>query len=73
KFDLIFLCRSDLWLPPHLDYDFKELAKFIDKRFDTRCEKGIMDVRDYEPLVEAERKTRDEMIKFLTSPQSEER
>lgn len=27
--DLIFLCRSDNWLPPHLDNAFLEMANFI--------------------------------------------
>lgn len=27
--DLIFLCRSDIWSPPHLDIDFDSLAKLI--------------------------------------------
>ncbi len=29
--DIIFLCRSDNWLPPHLDSDFTDLAEFIIK------------------------------------------
>lgn len=28
-YDLIFLCRSDSWLPPHFDNDFIDLADFI--------------------------------------------
>ena len=28
-YDLIFLCRSDSWLPPHFDNDFIGLADFI--------------------------------------------
>lgn len=27
--DIIFLCRSDIWLPPHLDHHFTDLANFI--------------------------------------------
>lgn len=34
-FNLIFLCRSDNWVPPHLDNDFIELAKTIQKT--TKC------------------------------------
>lgn len=33
KFDLIFLCRSDMWLPPHLDYAFNDLANVVLTRF----------------------------------------
>ena len=30
-FDAIFLCRSDIWLPPHLDTDFAELLSAFRK------------------------------------------
>lgn len=33
RFDLIFLCRSDIWLPPHLDDKFLELAELIQSHF----------------------------------------
>ena len=29
QFDLIFLCRSDNWLPPHLDERFSEMCDVI--------------------------------------------
>ncbi len=29
KFDIIFLCRSDGFVPPHLDKDFEKLARLI--------------------------------------------
>lgn len=29
KFDIIFICRSDTWLPPHLDTDFDNLYKLV--------------------------------------------
>lgn len=35
KFDIIFLCRSDNWLPPHLDNEFQELVDFIVRKFKT--------------------------------------
>ena len=35
KFDIVFLCRSDNWLPPHLDDEFQELVDFIAKKFKT--------------------------------------
>lgn len=28
-FDLVFLCRSDSWLPPHLDSKFADLSGFL--------------------------------------------
>lgn len=30
-FDYVFLCRSDAWVPPHLDCYFDELSEFIIK------------------------------------------
>lgn len=33
QYDYIFLCRSDNWLPPHLDKDFDKLSKRIISRF----------------------------------------
>ena len=36
KFDLIFLCRSDTWLPPHLDIYFSELFELLTTNF-ARC------------------------------------
>ena len=35
KFDIVFLCRSDNWLPPHLDDEFQELVNFIARKFKT--------------------------------------
>ena len=29
KWDLIFLCRSDIWTPPHLDREFIDIANLI--------------------------------------------
>ena len=29
QYDYVFLCRSDQWLPPHLDKDFADLSRFI--------------------------------------------
>lgn len=34
KFDAIFLCRSDAWLPPHLDTYFDEMKKVCVSRFE---------------------------------------
>ncbi len=33
KFDLIFLCRSDNWFPPHLDKYFVKLALIMKEHF----------------------------------------
>lgn len=31
KFDLLFICRSSVWSPPHLDKEFIEFYQWIDK------------------------------------------
>lgn len=42
QFDLVFLCRSDIWTPPHLDKYFTELCNIIQDTFDSVImEKGI--------------------------------
>ncbi len=40
KYDLIFLCRSDTWLPPHLDSAFTDLCRVIQNKFTN------LDIRD---------------------------
>lgn len=41
-FDMIFLCRSDVWTAPHLDKYFAELVDIIKSNFDTiRIEKSV--------------------------------
>ena len=37
KFDLIFLCRSDTWLAPHLDKYFVEMGKLCCNHFNRVC------------------------------------
>ena len=34
EFDMIFVCRSDSWLPPHLDNEFAKLYKFMRCKFE---------------------------------------
>lgn len=42
EFDIVFLCRSDTWTPPHLDGYFTELCDLIKEHFDyVKLEKGI--------------------------------
>jgi hypothetical protein len=45
-FDIIFLCRSDPWTPPHLDKHFSDLLYFIGERFpNTRVEDVVLENR----------------------------
>ena len=48
KFDMIFLCRSDTWLPPHLDEYFTHLASYIVTYFtNVQGEKSILKGRNW--------------------------
>lgn len=54
KYDAIFLCRSDNWLPPHLDMYFLQLLSFINTFFTNgKIQKIITQLRDYpkEPML----------------------
>lgn len=45
-FDGIFLCRSDQWSPPHLDYGFTELLYTLSEHFDNvLVQQGILKPR----------------------------
>lgn len=47
KFDIIFLCRSDNWLAPHLDIHFDNLIQIIKKQFQNiRIETDVQKPRD---------------------------
>ncbi len=58
KFDLIFLCRSDIYVPPHLDKAFDELRKCIQSNFtSTLIEESIQTPRDMTEYVNALKNT----------------
>ena len=38
-FDMVFLCRSDLWSPPHLDIFFDEVARLLKPDMDLQIRK----------------------------------
>lgn len=57
KYDIIFLCRSDNWLPPHLDGDFDDLKEFMAKHFaHILIDNQIKKPRDYQALANSQRK-----------------
>lgn len=67
KFDLIFLCRSDIYLPPHLDKDFDKLRKTIQSNFaTTMVEESILKPRNIKPYVEQLEKAFIELDNHLT-------
>lgn len=52
KFDLVFICRSDPWLPPHLDIDFENFKQELLHFFDhLRIENCVNEPREIESLV----------------------
>lgn len=52
-FDGIFLCRSDIWTPPHLDNAFCSLCDVITDHFNyVMMEKDIRKCRDCETIVQ---------------------
>lgn len=57
-FGMIFICRSDIWLPPHLDPDFKKLFNCASRHFyNVKYEKDIdkpRSMKEIEERVEAE-------------------
>lgn len=63
QFDLIFLCRSDNWLPPHLDCEFQKLKDTITENFlRSYIDSQILEPRDVKPIAE---QLRSEHNKFL--------
>ena len=54
KFDLIFLCRSDTWTPPHLDPYFDELYQILTNNFEGgMIDPQITKPRDFEEIKNA--------------------
>ena len=72
NWDLIFLCRSDNWVPPHLDANFVDLAIFIlNNSLSCQYEENILEsrwtdgfVHGFEQLQNMYKETMKEMIKY---------
>jgi hypothetical protein len=69
--DLIFLCRSDNWTPPHLDSDFNRIADMLMKLCSPcQYEQGITDSRytdELKGMIEQEKKTLKELCNGIKS------
>lgn len=64
QFDAIFLCRSDNWLPPHLDPYFNELVNLCGELFcEVLIEPNVKTPRDIEEYVERKQQIRKELQK----------
>lgn len=62
QFDAIFICRSDAWLPPHLDKHFDRLVGLCSAQFtNVRAQKCILKPRDISAIIEAEDKIWEDM------------
>lgn len=54
-FDMLFLCRSDPWVPPHLDVYFDEMVNVISSFSDSAIiQTCVLEPRDIIPLVNQE-------------------
>lgn len=52
KIDILFICRSDIWLPPHLDSYFMDFAKAVCEHFDdVYGEPAVEEPRDIKEMV----------------------
>lgn len=45
KWDYVFICRSSMWSPPHLDEEFNEAFEWILSEFQVKYESGIFNSR----------------------------
>ncbi len=53
QFDLIFICRSDSWLPPHLDKEFEKLYYFVLEEFGgAMVDSQVTECREWEEAAE---------------------
>ena len=52
SYDIIFLCRSGAWSPPHLDEKFIEMANILVSKGPVLAESGIMEGREFSSLIE---------------------
>lgn len=65
SFDIIFLCRSDAWTPPHLDDWFTRMAGHIISHFtNVKGQVDVLQPRDISAIIEAEDKLYEEMLKL---------
>lgn len=63
KFDMIFLCRSDNWTPPHLDLYFEQLVNEMATHFENvLIENCVKEPRNINGIIETEMKIRQEIL-----------
>lgn len=64
EYDAIFLCRSDAWLPPHLDQSFNDMIEFIKGQFiNVQIKPCVAMTREYKEMAQEIAK----MSKAITS------
>lgn len=68
QFDIVFICRSGMWSPPHLDIEFIRLVNAYVHKWKAKCEKGILQTRynaEFKAMVEQHRQQMSKVIKTL--------
>ena len=64
QFDIVFICRSDAWLPPHLDTYFDDVVNFCSYKFNHAVAQNcVLDVRDISDIVEQEEQVMQQIMK----------
>lgn len=70
KFDYVFMCRSDNWLPPHLDVYFDEMVYLFKSHFDSvTIENSVAAPRNFETGVSNLKGVYEELSPFLEKNQ----
>lgn len=63
RFDVIFLCRSDIWTPPHLDMYFIQLVNTMKGVFNSIIiEDGIDECRSTDDIIRAVEETKNSKL-----------
>ena len=63
KFDLIFICRSDIWSPPHLDKYFNMIVEQVRMHFDSMfTQEEVLEPRDIKDAVNSIREMNKQML-----------
>lgn len=65
-FDMIYICRSDAWIPPHLDCYFDRLVKLCEKKFSNiYVEDSVSKPRDMEEIYQCAKQIDDSYEEFM--------
>ena len=68
QFDIVFVCRSGMWSPPHLDIEFIRLVNTYAHKWKAKCETGILQSRynaEFKTMVEQYKQQMSKVAKTL--------